>query len=101
MGKTTRVKINRDRLCVHCEGRGGEIKHNQKCTACLGTGKIKKVAFMGPGNYKEGFTSCDICHGAGETIPEGNKCNECKGAKVKKEKKVIECVVDKGSPDGE
>mgnify|MGYP002632651086 CR=1 FL=1 len=43
---------------------------------------------------------CDICDGQGEVQPELNKCEECKGKKVVKEQKVIECVIDKGSPDG-
>jgi len=31
MGKTVRVKLNRDRLCQKCKGVGGEKKENIKC----------------------------------------------------------------------
>lgn len=39
--------------------------------------------------------------GSGEAISEKDKCKACNGKKVTKEKKVIECVIDKGSPHGE
>jgi len=41
-GKTTRIKIARDRTCETCNGKGGESHNNQKCTRCVGTGKLKK-----------------------------------------------------------
>ena len=37
----------------------------------------------------------------GNQIAEKDKCKNCNGKKVVKEKKVLECVVEKGAPDGE
>ena len=30
-GKSTRIKITRDRICKKCDGKGGESHNNQKC----------------------------------------------------------------------
>jgi DnaJ family protein A protein 2 len=53
------------------------------------------------GQFKEVKIDCDGCSGSGEITPEGNKCLECKGRKVVNQKKVIEVMIDKGSPDGD
>jgi len=42
-----------------------------------------------------------VCNGTGETLPDANKCKTCLGKCVVKTKKVIECKIDRGSPDGE
>jgi len=51
--------------------------------------------------YSQSSGVCDDCNGSGTNIREEDKCKECNGKKVNKEKKVIECVIDKGSPHGE
>jgi DnaJ-class molecular chaperone len=56
---------------------------------------------LGPGMYSQSTQPCDNCGGSGEAISEANKCKTCNGKKVFKEKKVLECVVDKGAPHGE
>jgi len=54
---------------------------------------------LGPGMYSQSQGPCDDCSGKGEVIDEANKCKTCKGKKVNKEKKVLEAVIDKGSPN--
>lgn len=100
-GKSTRIKITRDRICKKCDGKGGESLNNQKCQRCGGSGKRKQQQFIGPGMFKDEMVICDACNGVGEIIPESNKCKWCLGKRIIKEKKVIECVIDKGAPDGE
>lgn len=56
---------------------------------------------LGPGMYSQSTQPCDECNGSGESISEANKCKNCNGKKVVKEKKVLECCIDKGSPHGE
>jgi DnaJ family protein A protein 2 len=99
-GKSSRIRINRDRICNICQGKGGESANNQKCAVCLGSGKIIKSTMTGFGEMKETKETCEFCLGAGETQPEMDKCNTCKGKKVLEEPKVIEVMIDKGSPDG-
>jgi DnaJ-class molecular chaperone len=42
-----------------------------------------------------------MCNGTGEILPDASKCKTCVGKCVVKTKKVIECKIDRGSPDGE
>lgn len=66
----------------------------------MGSGAIKVTKFFG-NHYKEVPEECDRCDGSGEITPEMNKCKVCSGKKVIKQKKVLEVIIDKGSPDGE
>ena len=49
--------------------------------------------------YTQSQGPCDDCDGKGEVIDEANKCKTCNGKKVKKEKKIIDAVIDKGAPN--
>ena len=59
------------------------------------------MTMLGPGMYSQSTGPCSDCGGTGEQIDEANKCKNCNGKKVVKEKKVLECAIDKGSPHGE
>jgi len=37
-GKTSKIAINRDRICSSCEGKGGINGANSTCTGCKGRG---------------------------------------------------------------
>ena len=100
-GKTTKIAVNRDRLCESCDGKGGKDGANSTCSACKGRGMVTKMQMLGPGMYSQSTQPCDGCGGSGEAISDKDKCKECNGKKVKKEKKVLECQVDKGAPNGE
>ena len=54
------------------------------------------MTMLGPGMYSQSTGPCSDCGGSGEQIEEKNKCKNCNGKKVIKEKKVLECSVDKG-----
>ena len=60
-----------------------------------------QMTMLGPGMYSQSTGPCSDCGGSGEQIDEKNKCKNCNGKKVVKEKKVLECQVDKGAPNGE
>ena len=100
-GKTTKIAVNRDRICKECDGRGGKDGANSTCPACKGRGMRTQMTMLGPGMYSQSTGPCSECNGTGETIDEADKCPACNGKKVIKEKKVLEAVIDKGSPDGE
>jgi DnaJ family protein A protein 2 len=42
-GKTSKIAINRDRICPKCEGRGGKDGANSTCPACKGRGMVTKM----------------------------------------------------------
>ena len=100
-GKTTKIAVNRDRICTTCDGKGGKDGANSTCSGCKGRGMRTQMTMLGPGMYSQSTGPCSDCGGTGEQIDEANKCKNCNGKKVVKEKKVLECAIDKGSPHGE
>jgi len=100
-GKTSKIAVNRDRICTGCEGRGGKDGKNSTCTGCKGKGMRTQMTMIGPGMYSQSTGPCSDCGGQGSQIDEKDKCKNCNGRKVVKEKKVLECQVDKGAPNGE
>ena len=100
-GKTTKIAVNRDRICTTCDGKGGKDGANSTCGGCKGRGMRTQMTMIGPGMYSQSTGPCTDCSGTGEMIDEANKCKNCNGKKVIKEKKVIEATIDNGAPHGE
>jgi DnaJ-class molecular chaperone len=100
-GKTTKIAVNRDRICPKCDGKGGKEGAVKTCSGCKGKGMKTVMQMLGPGMYSQRTGPCDDCGGKGEMIDEKFKCKNCDGKKVVKEKKVLEVSVDKGAPNGE
>ena len=50
-GKTSKIAINRDRICSKCEGKGGINGANSTCTGCKGRGMRTQMSMVGPGMY--------------------------------------------------
>lgn len=100
-GKLSKIAVNRDRICATCNGKGGKNGANSTCSACKGRGMVTKMTMLGPGMYSQSTGPCSECRGSGEQISEKDKCKDCNGKKVVKEKKVLECQIDKGSPHGQ
>lgn len=71
-GKSSRIKVNRDRICETCNGKGGDHGDNVKCEVCVGRGKIMRTVLIGMGQTKEVMTECDLCDGVGEVQPDMN-----------------------------
>ena len=62
-GKTTKVAINRERICSKCDGKGGKEGAVQTCSGCKGRGMKTTMTMMGPGMYSQRTGPCDDCHG--------------------------------------
>ena len=50
-GKTTKIAVNRDRLCKTCDGKGGKDGANSTCGGCKGRGMRTQMTMLGPGMY--------------------------------------------------
>jgi DnaJ family protein A protein 2 len=50
-GKTTKIAVNRDRICTKCDGKGGMDGANSTCEGCKGRGMKTKMTMIGPGMY--------------------------------------------------
>lgn len=54
---------------------------------------------IGPGMVQQIQTVCIECKGQGERINPKDRCENCSGAKVTREKKIIEVHVEKGEAE--
>ncbi|TEB36094.1 chaperone dnaJ 3 [Coprinellus micaceus] len=78
-GKTTKLALTRNVICVKCKGKGGKEGAVRTCGTCNGRG-VK---------------------GLGEIINAKDRCTNCKGKKVVPEKKILEVHVNKGMKGGQ
>lgn len=62
-GKTTKVVVNRDRICSKCEGKGGKAGAVSACSGCKGRGMRTYMQQLGPGMYTQSTRPCDDCQG--------------------------------------
>lgn len=42
-GKQSKIKVNRERICAKCDGRGGKEGAVGKCGTCKGRGMVTKM----------------------------------------------------------
>ena len=100
-GKTVRLAINRNKLCLECDGRGGKAGAERACQECGGRGVRIQLRQIGPGMVQQMQSACGSCGGEGRVMDEKDKCKSCKGKKVYKDRKVLEVVVEKGMKHGQ
>jgi len=95
-GITKKMKVSRDIICDACKGSGSKIEGAvTKCRGCDGSGM--RIEIQVHGNMRiQRQTSCNVCSGKGEVIPESDKCEKCSGEKVVRDAKVISVEVQKG-----
>ena len=99
-GKTTKLALTRNVICVKCSGKGGKEGAVRSCTTCSGRGVRVVIRQMGP-MIQQMQQPCDDCSGTGEIINHKDKCKTCNGRKVVSEKKMLEVHIDKGMRGGQ
>ncbi|RUS21939.1 DnaJ C terminal domain-containing protein, partial [Endogone sp. FLAS-F59071] len=108
-GKNTKISLQKNIICSLCNGyvirsqqsKGGKTGATKKCTTCDGRGARPVMRQLGPGMIQQMLVPCNICEGQGEMIKEKDRCKKCKGAKVVKEKKMLDIFIEKGMADGQ
>lgn len=101
-GNEIEVSVDRQRICIKCNGLGGSDPSAVKtCTGCRGKGMRTVMMQLGPGMYSQRTGPCDECSGSGNIMDPAKICKTCTGKKVKKDVKKIKVEIDKGSPNGE
>ena len=101
-GKTTKLAVTRDKLCIKCSGKGvKEGAQSGECAKCGGKGVLLIQRQMGPSMIQQMRAACPDCQGKGEIIKESDKCTQCNGKKVTKERKVLQVFIDKGMKHGQ
>jgi len=106
-GVTKKLSLQRKICCRKCNGEGIDLQFADRrdkilnCNTCKGQGVILKTRQLGPGMIQQMQSTCDICKGQGDQINPKYKCKECKGAKLSKDKQILEVHVEKGMEEGE
>ncbi|XP_030173050.1 dnaJ homolog subfamily A member 4 isoform X1 [Lynx canadensis] len=100
-GVTKKLALQKNVICEKCEGVGGKKGSVEKCPLCKGRGMQVHIQQVGPGVVQQIQTVCVECKGQGERISPRDRCEVCGGAKVTREKKIIEVHVEKGMKDGQ
>ncbi|XP_065727347.1 dnaJ homolog subfamily A member 4 isoform X3 [Phocoena phocoena] len=95
-GVTKKLALQKNVICEKCEGVGGKKGSVEKCPVCKGRGMQIHIQQIGPGMVQQIQTVCIECKGQGERINPKDRCESCSGAKVIREKKIIEVHVEKG-----
>ncbi|XP_025018057.1 uncharacterized protein LOC107372090 [Tetranychus urticae] len=102
-GSTKKLAISKKVACDKCEGRGSSDpkKGYVSCEKCHGSGRQVRVQQMGPNIVQQVQTICGSCNGAGESLNPKDRCKTCEGARIIKQKKILEVHIDKGMSDGQ
>lgn len=98
-GKSASVEVERQIICVKCDGLGGKQGAMQSCRTCRGSGVKVTMRQIGPGMVQQMQSVCSDCAGAGEVINEKDRCKTCHGKKVVQESKSLEVHVEPGMKD--
>lgn len=85
-GKKTKIKVTRDKIVK----KEGEASEPTACDGCQGQGMKTTMTQIRPGMYTQRTGPCDDCGGQG-----------VKAGSTKKDTKIIEVTIDKGSPHGD
>uniref|UniRef100_A0A5F9CH38 DnaJ heat shock protein family (Hsp40) member A4 n=1 Tax=Oryctolagus cuniculus TaxID=9986 RepID=A0A5F9CH38_RABIT len=100
-GVTKKLALQKNVICEKCEGVGGKKGSVEKCPLCKGRGMQIHIQQIGPGMVQQIQTVCIECKGQGERINPKDRCESCSGARVTREKKIIEVHVERGMKDGQ
>ncbi len=97
-GTETKVHLNLDDICEHCNGTTAEPGHDLKtCDTCKGAGQVISVSRTIFGNIQQAST-CPTCKGTGK-VPE-KQCTVCHGKGVQRKAQDIALKIPAGIDDG-
>eukprot|EP00466_Bigelowiella_natans_P007568 jgi/Bigna1/92986/estExt_fgenesh1_pm.C_1300007 len=94
-GNMRKLRLNKDRICADCEGKGGNHLLLTTCTGCKGQGSLVVMQGIFPNQYK-----CQMCGGSGKQFPPDALCKTCQGKGVFKCIKHLEVRIEKGMKNG-
>lgn len=100
-GHVKKLKVSRNVVCSKCNGIGGAKGSVVQCSTCKGRGVQVQIMQIGPGMVQQTQSTCNVCRGAGEVIPEKDRCKACNGQKKVRNETVLEVHIDKGMKDGQ
>ncbi|KAG2195946.1 hypothetical protein INT47_007082 [Mucor saturninus] len=100
LGKTSKLALQKNVLCVKCDGKGGKEGAVQMCRGCNGQGARIMMRQMGP-MVQQFQQTCPDCNGLGEIINEKDRCKHCLGKKIMSDRKILEVHIERGMRGGQ
>ncbi len=97
-GITQKVDIPYTSPCNSCKGTGAKSGFLKICTACNGTGQVKRVQRSAFGNMIS-IIACSDCEGKGKRVTKS--CETCNGSGKERKTKKIEIKIPRGVEDGQ
>jgi molecular chaperone DnaJ len=98
LGCEKEIDITRTEVCSTCHGtRSQPGSQPARCTACDGTGQIRRVQRSIFGQFIN-TSVCGQCHGEGKIVSD--PCRDCKGIGFQKHKRGIAVKIPAGIDDG-
>ena len=70
------------------------------CMPCQGTGVQVRWHQITPGMAQQVSTVCHSCQGQGVRISHKDRCKGCGGAKILRQKKILEVRIEQGGSVG-
>lgn len=105
-GVTKKLSLQKKVCCRACEGEGVAPDFADRkdkiltCPDCRGQGVKMTTRSLGPGMIQQMQSACHACKAQGKSINPKYKCQVCKGAKLSKDKSILEVHVEKGMQEG-
>lgn len=103
-GTTRKLAVNKNVLCVSCQGRGTLCTMTESfdtCDECNGLG-VQLVIRKTSHNMEEQVErECDFCWGKGELIAANQRCSKCEGRKVVADQCILIVNVKRGTRHGQ
>ena len=98
-GVSRTISLQRDSVCDHCQGSGGEPNTELKtCATCGGKGKVQTQRRTILGNFAT-VQTCETCAGRGKVPKE--KCKVCHGQGIRNIKENLTVQIPAGINDSE
>lgn len=98
-GASIQVEIQRMKICLDCNGKGGASV--ETCKDCKGQGVVIRMVQMGPGMYTQTQSHCDKCQGKGKIIEKGTQCKSCKTKGTTVANETVDLTIEPGFPNQE
>lgn len=92
------VSVEHPAPCSVCDGSGAEPGTQPKpCDACAGAGQVTHSRQEGNTVYQQ-FTTCQECHGRGQTIE--SPCKQCQGSGLVSRVETLSVKIPRGLDEG-
>jgi molecular chaperone DnaJ len=91
------IKVRRKDRCPTCSGSGSRSGNRQTCSACKGSGRVRRVASSFFGQVIQ-ESACPSCGGEGRTISD--PCHSCGGSGVDTMESTVNVDIPAGVSEG-